>query len=84
MPEEDERRKRADRSLRRDARTRAFTIDAARERLGNIGRTTVYGLIADGKLDAVKLGSRTLITAASVESLLQSLPRIGARLANRC
>jgi hypothetical protein len=36
----------------------------------------VYRLIAAGKLEAVKLGSRTLVTAASIEALLASLPRV--------
>jgi excisionase family DNA binding protein len=58
---------------------RAFTVDAARARLGNIGRTTIYHLIAKGKLDAMKLGSRTLITAASIDALLISLPRLPPR-----
>ena len=57
----------------------AFTIDDACRRLGNIGRTTLYGLIADGKLEAVKLGSRTLITTASIDALLASLPRLTAK-----
>lgn len=38
------------------------------------GRTTVYGLIADGKLDTRKLGRRTLVTAESVRRLVDSLP----------
>jgi excisionase family DNA binding protein len=53
----------------------AYTVEDSGRRLGGIGRTTVYGLIAAGKLEAVKLGSRTLITAASIEALLASLPR---------
>jgi excisionase family DNA binding protein len=57
----------------------AYTVEGARRCLGNIGRTTVYGLIAAGKLDAVKLGSRTLITAASIEALLTSLPRVAPK-----
>ncbi len=57
------------------ART-AYTVEGACRRLGGIGRTTVYGLIAAGKLEAVKLGSRTLITAASIDALLASLPRV--------
>jgi excisionase family DNA binding protein len=59
-----------------DAPRGAYTVKTACRRLGNIGRTTVYGLIADGKLEAVKLGSRTLITAASIDALLASLPRV--------
>jgi excisionase family DNA binding protein len=55
------------------------TVKGARRRLGGIGRTKVYDLIAAGKLEAVKLGSRTLITAASIEVLLASLPRVAGR-----
>jgi excisionase family DNA binding protein len=53
----------------------AFTIEGACQRLGNIGRTTIYGLIAAGRLEAVKLGSRTLVTAASINALIANLPR---------
>jgi excisionase family DNA binding protein len=58
-----------------EAARSAYTVEGAGLHLGGIGRTTVYGLIAAGKLEAVKLGSRTLITAASIDALLASLPR---------
>jgi excisionase family DNA binding protein len=54
-------------------------VEGAGRRLGGIGRTTVYELIASGKLEAVKLGSRTLVTATSIEALLASLPRVARR-----
>ena len=57
----------------------AYTVEGAGRRLGGIGRTTVYGLIAAGKLEAVKLGSRTLITAASINALLAGLPRVAKK-----
>jgi excisionase family DNA binding protein len=57
----------------------AYTVEGAGRRLGNIGRTTIYGLIGSGRLEAVKLGSRTLITAASIDALLASLPRVVAK-----
>lgn len=41
------------------------------------GKTTLYELIATKKVDAVKLGARTLILAASVERYIASLPRLG-------
>ena len=56
-----------------------YTVEGAGRRLGGIGRTTVYGLIAAGKLEALKLGSRTLVTAASIEALLAGLPRVPKR-----
>jgi excisionase family DNA binding protein len=62
-----------------EAARSAYTVEGACRRLGDIGRTTVYGLIAAGKLEAVNLGSRTLITAASIETLLDSLPRVARR-----
>jgi excisionase family DNA binding protein len=54
-------------------------VEGAGRRLGDIGRTTVYALIGSGKLEAVKLGSRTLVTAASIEALLASLPRVSMK-----
>lgn len=38
------------------------------------GRTTVYELIRDGRLKAVKLGSRTLVLESSLRGLLSDLP----------
>ncbi len=38
------------------------------------GRTTVYKLLAAQKLQAVKLGGRTLVLDASVRALLAGLP----------
>jgi len=36
----------------------------------SLGRTTIYAMIADGRLEAIKLGRRTLIKVASVRRLL--------------
>lgn len=36
----------------------------------SLGRTSIYALIRDGRLETVKLGRRTLIKAASVRRLL--------------
>jgi excisionase family DNA binding protein len=38
------------------------------------GKTKGYELIAEGKLDARRLGGRTRITAQSIEAYLASLP----------
>ncbi len=62
-----------------ERRNDAYTIEGAGQRLGGIGRTTVYSLIASGQLEAMKLGSRTLVTAASIEALLASLPRVATK-----
>lgn len=53
------------------------TIESAVEQLG-CGRTTIYALIAEKKLEALKLGRRTLITDASLRALVASLPRMAA------
>ncbi len=41
-----------------------------------IGRTKLYELIKGGRIDARKLGRRTLIGAASLSELFQSLPKV--------
>ena len=51
----------------------AYTIDAAAQAAG-IGRTTLYSLIGEGKIEARKSGGRTLIPAVSLRAYLDSLP----------
>ncbi len=52
----------------------AVTVkDAAR--LIGCCRSTVYELIADGRLEAFKLGAATRITMASVKALIATAPR---------
>jgi excisionase family DNA binding protein len=53
---------------------RAFPISEFCRRYG-IGRTTAYAEIAAGRLCAVKVGKRTLITADAAEAWLASLPK---------
>jgi excisionase family DNA binding protein len=43
--------------------------DAAR--VSSLGRTRLYELIGEGKLERVKVGNRTLIKAASLHRLLE-------------
>jgi excisionase family DNA binding protein len=38
----------------------------------NLGRTSIYALIKDGRLETVKLGRRTLIKVQSIRALLSS------------
>lgn len=52
----------------------AFTIAEAVTSTG-IGRTKLYDLIKQGQLETRKLGSRTLIPAPSLRSLVDGLPR---------
>jgi len=52
----------------------AFTIPEAIASSG-IGRTQLFALIKTGHLEARKLGTRTLIPAASLQSMIASLPR---------
>ena len=43
---------------------------------GAVGKQSqIYEHIAEGRLEAYKLGKRTLVTAESVHALLKSLPR---------
>jgi excisionase family DNA binding protein len=60
----------------------AHTIaDAAR--VSGIGRTTLYELIGAGKVDARKVGNRTLILADSLRSYIANLPSADIRTGQR-
>jgi excisionase family DNA binding protein len=52
----------------------AISINEAAKALG-VGRSSVYGLIKAAKLDVIKIGTRTLITIASINRLTQTQPR---------
>lgn len=47
----------------------AYTIPEALAAIG-IGRTNLYKLASEGKLDLRKVGGRTLVTAASLQRLI--------------
>lgn len=49
----------------------AISINDTAKALG-IGRSSVYALLKSGKLDAIKIGRRTLLTTASIKRLAQS------------
>lgn len=51
-----------------------YTVKQTAAALG-VGQTTVWKAVADGKLSAMKLGSRTLIPADSLRAWIASLPR---------
>lgn len=53
---------------------RLYPVPAACGELG-VKPTTLYGLLGTGKLQAVKLGRRTLVTEASINAFKASLPR---------
>jgi excisionase family DNA binding protein len=49
----------------------AISINDAARVLG-LGRTSIYAMIADGRLEAFKLGRRTLVKADSIRRLVAS------------
>lgn len=51
----------------------AHSIDGATKAL-NCGRTKLYQLLAEGRIKAKKLGSKTLIPHSELARLLESLP----------
>ena len=40
----------------------------------SLGRTSVYNAISEGKLIAKKFGSKTLVTAESLDAFINALP----------
>ena len=57
----------------------AFTVHEFCE-LHKIGRTRLYKEIQSGRLEAVKVGSKTLILPGAAERWLRALPRLKNRL----
>ncbi len=49
----------------------AISINDTAKALG-IGRSSVYTLLKSGRLDAIKIGRRTLLTTESIRRLAQS------------
>ena len=49
----------------------ALSINDTAKALG-IGRSSVYALLKSGRLDAIKIGRRTLLTTESIKRLAQS------------
>ena len=49
----------------------AYSINDTAKTL-SLGRTSIYALINEGKLDAFKLGRRTLIKGESIRRLIEA------------
>lgn len=49
----------------------AISVNATAKVLG-VGRSSVYLLMKSGKLEAIKIGRRTLLTTASIKRLAQT------------
>jgi excisionase family DNA binding protein len=47
---------------------------ATAARVSGLGRTTIYRLIGEGRVEAVKAGGRTLVIMASLRAYLHKLP----------
>lgn len=48
----------------------AYSINDTAKAL-SLGRTSIYAMIADGRLEAFKLGRRTLIKADSIRRIVE-------------
>lgn len=66
--------------LRAPTEKLCFTLTEACFSTG-LGRSTIYQLVKDKKLHAIKAGNRTLIPADSLRSYLASLPPLHAEAA---
>jgi excisionase family DNA binding protein len=58
--------------------TIAVSINDAARALG-LGRTSIYSLINEGKLEARKLGRRTLVTTVSIRLLIDGAAIVGGK-----
>jgi hypothetical protein len=56
-----------------------YSVRETRRLLGDISHATAYRLIGAGKLDARKIGAKTVISGQSIEKLAAELPPVGAR-----
>jgi excisionase family DNA binding protein len=52
-----------------DMEALTVSISEAAKALG-LGRTTIYAMIADGRLEAIKLGCRRLVAVESIRRLV--------------
>jgi excisionase family DNA binding protein len=63
--------------LGRDHVRRELYSPRETENILGVSHATLYRLINAGRLDARKVGGKTVITATSIEAFLASLPKIG-------
>ena len=56
----------------------AVSINDAARALG-LGRTSIYSLINERKLEARKLGRRTLVTTESIRALIDGASVVGGK-----
>ena len=56
---------------------RALYSPRETETILSVSHATLYRLIGAGRLDARKLGGKTLITRESIERFLAELPKVG-------
>jgi excisionase family DNA binding protein len=54
---------------------RLLSVEEGRRVLG-VGRTTVYALVAEGRLRLVKIGRRSFLVAAELDGFIASLPSV--------
>lgn len=48
-----------------------YSIEGARQQLGDCSRAHIYRLAAQNKLELVKVGGRSIITGRSIKALLE-------------
>ena len=53
-----------------------ISVNEAAKALG-LGRTSIYAMIGDGRLEAFKLGRRTLIRMDSIKRIVATPPGFG-------
>ncbi|HYD16736.1 MAG TPA: helix-turn-helix domain-containing protein [Candidatus Nanoarchaeia archaeon] len=50
---------------------RLYSVEAAAEQLGGLSRWTIYSWVSSGKLEKVKIGSRTMIPASAIARIIE-------------
>ncbi|MBO9523521.1 MAG: helix-turn-helix domain-containing protein [Nocardioidaceae bacterium] len=55
-----------------NATTDLLSIAEARSRLGGVGRTTIWKLVTEGKLQGIKVGARSFVLASSIDHFIDS------------